>query len=147
MRYSDDNVGKARSRRVDQLFDLLADAPLPMTAVQMKDALGCERRMLQQAVHDLRIMLGDDDSINLVATRNGRGPWLYELTGNVDVARPWRADQYLHLTTRARTSQAIVASLQRATDGRTLEGRSARLWNRTLTYVIATLDDLEDSGA
>ena len=86
--------GDARARYAAELFDLLASTPNPMTGSQMRAMLGWRSRRFEQAVHDVRMVLGEDDSINLVATRPAKGgEWLYELTGSPGRARFWQANR------------------------------------------------------
>lgn len=140
--------GDARARYAAELFDLLASEPKPMTADDIMASLGWRSRRFEQAVHDVRITLGEDDTINLVATpQPGGGGWRYELTGAPATARPWQANRLVDLDSRIRTMRAVAASLRRALDARTIDGRKAKVLHRTLDYLIDTLDDLDGWGA
>lgn len=136
--------GDARARYAAELFDLLASEPGSLTGSVMRDRLGWRSRRFEQAVHDVRITLGDDDTINLVATSQpGGGEWHYELTGAAAIARPWQANRLVDLDSRIRTMRAVASSLRRALDARTVDGRRAKVLARTLDYLIETLDDLD----
>lgn len=132
-----------RTNRVNVLFDLLAGSPDGLTAGDIKAGLGCTKRLAENAIHDLRIVLGDSDTINVTCDPQGiRESWLYRLVGDIDGSRRWIANRLGDTETRLRTMQALAASLVNGSDGRTLDGRRARIIEKALRRLIEDLDDL-----
>lgn len=132
-----------RIDRVNVLFDLLAASPEGLTMGDIALGLGCGRRLADKAVHDLRIVLGDSDTINVPSDPQGRGePWLYFLKGDIDGNRRWITNRLGDTESRLRTMRALAASLVSGSDGRTVDGRRARLIERALRRLIEDLDDL-----
>jgi hypothetical protein len=92
----------------------------------------------------LRLLLGNDDQINLVCDPQGTGqPWLYRLIGDVDGARSWVANRLRDSETRIGTIRAICSSLVSATDGRSADGRRARIMDKGLTRILEDLAELD----
>lgn len=136
--------GDRRAARANALFDFLAGTPHAVTRAQMMDALGCSLSSVDVAIRDVRIALGGDDTINLVANvAPGSAPWLYELTGDPEVARFWQVNRLVDLITRARTMAAVAASIRRSLDARTIDGRKAKILAVALSRAIEDLDDLD----
>jgi anaerobic glycerol-3-phosphate dehydrogenase len=133
----------ARADRVNLLFDLLASEPDGLTITDIMTGLDCARRQANTAIHDLRIVLGDSDTINITCDPQGeREKWNYRLVGDLDGNRRWIANRLGDTETRLRTLRAIARSLVSGTDGRTLDGRRARLINKALQRLIEDLDEL-----
>ena len=131
-----------RAADAGALFDYLVDTPEPVVIDEIRAALGWTYRRTEQAIHDVRMALGADDSINLIAEPDGRGPWRYWLTGSAEDARWWQANRLVVLITQVRTNLAVAESIRRGIDGRTVEGRKARVLARTLGYIVDILDAL-----
>ncbi len=128
---------------MDKLFDYLADRPDGATMDEIAAVLDVTHRKAKRVVRELRLFLGGD-SINLTADPQGSGePWLYRLVGDVDNARAWVANQWRHAESRLETMIAFTESLLNATDGRSLEGRKARVLNR---HLVRAKEDLTEIG-
>jgi hypothetical protein len=133
----------ARENRRDELFDLLVALPDGVTVDDIKVALACSHRQANDAVHDLRLFLGSFDDVNLPANPNGpRERWTYVLVGNLDGCREWMANRVGDTHSRIRTMQAMMASCVQASDGRTVDGKRARVIERALRRLLEDLDDL-----
>jgi hypothetical protein len=83
-------------------------------------------------------------SINLICEPAGTGRWHYRLVGDLEQAKPWITNRVNDMRTRIRTIGNIAKSMVQATDGRSLEGRRARLIAKTLEALEAQLDALDD---
>jgi hypothetical protein len=132
----------ARDDRRDQLFDY-AVATTTMTIHDIAAELDVPIRVANEAVHDLRIFLGDFDSMNFPCEPDPddlNGPWLYRLAGTLDDVRLWATNRVGDAETRLRTIQAMLTSIVRATDGRTTEGRRARVMETALRHLVEDLD-------
>ena len=78
-----------RAALAGELFDHLV-AHSPSTLPEMCVALGRHRRITQQAIRDLRAILGTGDTINVVATPAGcRKSWNYELAACAPTSKWW----------------------------------------------------------
>lgn len=132
-----------RTERVGALFDLLAGEPDGLTVTDMRCALGCGVTATEQAIRDLRLTLGDSDSINVVCDPQGQGEeWRYRLVGDLDGNRRWIANRLGDTESRLRTMRAVATSLVAATDGRTLDGRRARLIDKALRRLVEDLEEV-----
>jgi hypothetical protein len=136
------------SKYVDELAGRLFDYAVGQPTFTNRQAMaGLEIKHLatfNQAARRLRLILGEDD-INLVCTPQGEGePWLYELVGNLENAGPWVRNRLRDLEARIETQHAVSRSLVTATDGRTVEGRKARLFAKTLGRLQEDLAELSD---
>lgn len=132
-----------RTERVTALFDILAGSPEGLTVDDMAAALGVSHHLTSDAIRELRLLLGDTDEINLICDPQGsRERWLYRLVGNLDGSRRWVANRLGDTESRLRTMQSIADSLVSATDGRTLDGRRARLIRKALVRLVEDLDEL-----
>lgn len=99
-------------------------------------ALGWDLATFNKVARRLRLILGDDDSINYVCDPGkAREPWTYRLVGDFSNARGWTANRLRDSEARLETVQSVTSSIARGTDGRTREGRRARL----ITSVIGGL--------
>ena len=104
-------------------------------------ALRRSDRITQQAIHDLRAILGTGDTINVAATPGGRGkPWLYELAACSPESKWWEANRIVDLHTRVETIRSVVVSMLAGLDGRTIDGRGQRLFKAALDNILTTLD-------
>jgi hypothetical protein len=135
----------ARSERRDHLFDLLVASPLGVTIIDIRDELGSTLSQARRAVQDLRRFLGDFDDVNVPAVSQGYNQrWLYTLVqGMTDATRWWTANRIVDTASRLVTMHAVAASIVRATDGRTIEGRKARMIEVGLRHLI---EDLQTIG-
>lgn len=139
-------MSPAREQRRDDVFDLLVSHPEGMTVHELADALGTNRRNADRAIHDLREYLGFWDDVNVPADNVEPGkPWKYRIAGDLDSIRPWCANRLADAETRIGTIQSMVASIVSATDGRSIEGRKARLIDRYLTRLVEDMELLVES--
>lgn len=123
------------------LFDYAVKTP-EWTVDDATAALGWTHPALNMAIRRLRLTLGEADDINLVCTPQGKGErWVYSLTGNVEMAKPWVDNRLRDMEARLETMAGVAKSLVAATDGRSAEGRRARLIERAVRHL------LEDLGA
>ena len=138
----------ARDQRRDELWDLAVANPTGITVDDMMAAHGWTHHQANQAIHDLRLFLGDTDQINFPCEPDGsRSRWKYRLVGRLDDVRGWIGNRIGDSETRLRTMQSMMASIVAATSGRTTEGRKARIMERALRRLVEDLDDLTLNGA
>src|SRR5690349_4691249 len=82
------------AEQVDDLFDFAAEHQQDgFTYQDVKTKFGWQRNHFIYVGRKLRNAL-DGDRENLVCTSQGKGrPWLYQLTGDPEVARFWTANR------------------------------------------------------
>jgi hypothetical protein len=136
-----------QDERMTALFDLLVASPEGLTWEQIANEMGWDRRATDKTIHDLRMFLGDDDTINLPAERPlDGGKWTYKLTGTFDLTAEWVNNRLQDFSTRLFTMYAMVKSLVKHLDGRTIEGRKAARWERHLRRLIEDLADIDEAS-
>lgn len=136
----------ATDEELSSLFDLIASKG-GQTILDIAAHLGVRVRRAQVVVHDLRQMFGHDDTVNLVCDPQGqRELWLYDFRGTLDGVTPWTGWSLAHVETRLETLEAVAASIERAADGRTIEGRRARILARAIRRAREDLADLNGAA-
>lgn len=126
-------------------FDFAADQSTGFTDRELAAHLGVDHRTVRDVIQKLRDVLGHDDSINLVCEPQGqRQKWLYRLVGNMEDSRWWAANRILDTERRIRTQYNVCRAMARATDGRTIEGRKARIFERSLQRLLEDVDALAE---
>jgi len=134
-------MSPARARRRDDLILLMIAQQSGQTVDDMMVALGCDHPQVNEAIRDVRLWLGDFDEVNLICDPQGTGQrWLYRLVGTLDEMRPWAANRVADSASRIRTMASMLASVVSATDGRSIEGRKARVMERSLRRLVEDLD-------
>jgi hypothetical protein len=132
------------AEKIGRLFDYATSKPEGFTYRDVEKDLGWKRPEFTKVHRMLRVLLGNDDQINLVCDPQGRNePWRYRLIGDVDGARPWVGNRLRDSETRIGTVQAVCTSLVKATDGRTADGRRARIMNKGLGRILEDLAELD----
>ena len=121
-----------RRIRVDELFGVLVAAPEGLTIYDIAEELGVSVPTARNAVRDLRIVFGQDSDINLTAQPRPLMPWLYQLTGSYEQARPWVTNRLGDLESRLETIEAVSGSIARGAPEGTFEQRRAQEINRTI---------------
>lgn len=138
----------ARDIRMGVLFDYLVAEPDGVTITQIESHLECSRKLANQAVRDLRIWCGDDDSMNVDCEQQGhRQRWLYKFVANWGDIKGWELNRLLDLVTRIETMRAVIASIDRGTDARTYDGKRSRIFKRHLLRMIEDLESLQEEIA
>jgi len=133
----------ARSVTADEvgsLFDLLASRGV--TKPEMCAHLEIGARRMDDVIRKLREVLGDDDTINLVAIPQHGGPWLYCLVGTYADAKVWTTNRTLDARSRLQSVNQVIASIARGADGRTTDGKMVRIVQRTIARAMEDLAEL-----
>jgi len=136
---------KAHDRALE-LFELLVDNPDGVTKPEIDAHLGCSAKAGRSAIRALRNELSDGDTINVITnpTPRGDGPYVYTLVGSfTDEARAWFGASSKQIDTRLDLMLWVSQSLAKATDGRTVEGRKARIRVKAFARLIEDLADAE----
>ncbi len=126
-----------RVEQVNNLFDLLSNDTGWVTRQQIADYLEMSHKSVDRVVRDLRITLGVSDSITVVARINKGGG--YRLVGRYEDAAPWATGRIADAETRIETLQFSMSSVVKATDGRTVEGKKARLVEMSMRHLLEQL--------
>jgi hypothetical protein len=129
----------------DELFDFAVAHPDGFTRSDVCSELTCSSRDFDSGVRELRAILGDDE-IFLVCWTQGRGEWRYQLVGTYDKSRQWGVWMLAHSEARIESQQWLYKALTRALDGRTTEGRKARMMERAMRHLHEELVAIGEDG-
>ncbi|HEY5985123.1 MAG TPA: hypothetical protein VIV12_01890 [Streptosporangiaceae bacterium] len=133
------------SEKIGRLFDYAAAQPEGFTYQDVEKELGWRRSQFIKVARQLRLMLGNDDQINLVCDVEARNaPWRYRLVGNFDQAREWGRNRTDDAESRLTTISGVLASVVKATDGRSRDGRRARIMQRAITRAKEDLAEIDN---
>lgn len=103
-------------------------------------------REFNDAVTGLRHIFAGDTT-TLICTPNGsREQWTYRLTDVMDDAEYWVDNRMQDTRARIRSIRSVTASLVKATDGRTRQGRMAREMNLTARQLVERLEMIEETA-
>ncbi|MPZ14297.1 MAG: hypothetical protein GEU73_07710 [Chloroflexi bacterium] len=136
-----------RWQRAEELFTLLADGDRDRDEICADR--GWDYSQMRQAVQQLRDMLAaDGDVINVVAEPNGwQQPWMYGLRDGGAILDPeqsrWMTNRLGDTERRIKTISHVLDAAVNATDGRTVEGRKARIYElhlRRAAEEVALMD-------
>ncbi len=133
----------SRIAKVNAAFDLLVEGP--QTGQELAKHLDVTVTTAQRVVHDLRLTLGNNDTITVMTNHQGRPnePHLYELVGNYEDSIQWRKGRISDIEARLVTAEYSIMPIARGADGRTVEGKKAAKIERTLRYLreeLAAMD-------
>jgi hypothetical protein len=134
-----------RQERVVLLFDFLVAHPERVTMKQIMAHTRWAKSVTKQAIRDLRLSMGDQDTINLVCDPDPsqpRGQYLYGLVGTVEKSRAWQTTRLLDTESRIETQLAVASSISAGTDGRSRDGKRARLIKKALGRLLEDLREL-----
>lgn len=135
-------VHKAVDEHAGALFDFaVGRGDLGFTHLDAQAALGWERKQFADACRKLRAILKGEPANLVCSQQELRAPWVYRLTAEQGHSREWQANRLMDAETRLETIENVAASLVKATDAHSLEGRRARIIQRG---VSRTLEDLAD---
>ena len=119
----------------ESIFDLLSDGT-PRTVHQIAAHQNVGLEAVRAGIRWLRIVLAESDDVNIVATPQKNAPWLYSLTGDMEVAQPWVSNRMEDARSRLETMRAVVA---------VMAGREAKIIRRGLSRIMEDLDDLKSA--
>src|SRR5262245_36291444 len=128
------------------LFDLLMDRD-SVTIDEIAAYLAVTKTRADVVVRDFRLLFGDDDTINLVATPSGqRERWDYSLQGTLEGAERLALNRIAEERSRRDPMAAGLGSFERGIHGRTLAWRQARILRRAITRAREDLADLMEEA-
>lgn len=127
----------------DRVDELLAYAMVRgddgFTNEQAMSYLGCALDQFNRAVRTLRARSTGD--VTLVCTPQAQGDlWQYRLVGSYAEAETWIKNRQRDSLTRVRTMESVALVMVNATDGRSVEGRVARLEHSTYRHLRESID-------
>lgn len=131
------------NERVNELFDYLVLNP-GVTQEEMAAALNVPTSVIRNTIRLLRRVCGEDDTVNLVCEPNGpvNEAWVYTLVGTMDNSEWWLRNRFHDLEARLETAGSVLAAIERGLDGRSAEGRRARIWHRALERAREDIEEL-----
>lgn len=135
---------KAREERAGLLYDFAVAHPAGFTNTEAMDEFGWSLRRFNEAVQTLRDILGNDDTISFVCSPQGQNEdWRYQLVGTYGDMRPWTTNRLIDAERRVITIGNVTGPIVRNSDGRTVEGKKARMINNFAHYMKAQFELLE----
>src|SRR5262245_756981 len=130
----------ADERRAEQLREYAESKPDGFKNHEAEAEFGWDRVQFNTATRVLRLMLGDADEIAFICEPDGwMNAWTYKLVGTTEDASPWTKNRVQDSKSRLVTMQATATALVRGTDGRTPEGKEARIIERHTTRALEDL--------
>lgn len=127
-----------------RLFDYAVTQPEGFTADDACAELFISYSHFVKCVRRLRLILAPDDTINLIADRQGKNErWRYRLVGTLAESMWWGTNRRKDGLSRLQTMKAVNHSILTSTDGRTMEGRRARVIDKGLSRLIEDLEELD----
>lgn len=133
------------AEKMGRLFDYAAEHPDGFTYRDVENDLGWSKPYFIKVARQLRLMLGNDDTINLVCDVQGRWqPWIYRLVGNFDHSRGWCRNRTDDAESRLATIGSILASVLNATDGRSRDHRRAKIMQRAISRAREDLAEIDN---
>ncbi len=131
-----------RERRANRLFDFACEQPNGFTREEGMAEIGGGRSDFTRALRDVRVALGEDE-INVVSEPRGASEsWRYRLVGTWDEAAPWAGRRTENICAQLTTVYSVAGSIVAATDGRTFDGRRARLVRKVVGRLVEDLAEL-----
>lgn len=108
---------------------------------ELADMLGVSSQETRTAVRELRRQLQTEDQ-NIVCVPTGwRQPWEYFLTGDLVNAKPWTRNRLDDAASRLESLRFVFQSIADSTDGRSADGRKARIY---LRHVSRAIEDVSE---
>ena len=137
-----DEWRSSRVEKVNMVFDLLVDGS--KTGQQLATELDVAATTVIRIIHDLRLVLGHDDTITVITEPQGlKEPHLYTLVGNYEQSVQWRHGRISNIEARLRVDEYSMMSIARGTDKRTVDGKKAVKIERTLRYLREELAEMD----
>lgn len=134
-----------KDTRAGLLYDYAVTRPEGFTYKDIDREFRWDRHRFLGVVRRLRSILGAEDITLTCTPGRSREPWVYQLVGTYDAARPWATNRVGDLESRLQTIHHVAQSLTNGSDGRTLEGKKARLIERTVRHLVENLADLAET--
>lgn len=139
-----------QEERANVLFDLLAESD--HTYVTIGDATGWTRGQIIKAVQVLRdILAANGDVISVVSDPQGsREPWLYGLRAGIQITSAeesqWITNRFGDAERRLTTIKHVLEVAVQSLDGRSTEGKKARIYHMHLKRAEEEIALLTDNG-
>jgi len=131
---------------MENLYDYAVRAVDGFTIEDAAKALDADLDQVRVAIYDLRRLFLADDEINLICRpEHGRARWTYRLVGTREASEFWTTNRTKDAKTRLITIGSVCRSIVNATDGRTRQGREARIILRHVERAEEDLADLQAS--
>jgi len=131
--------------RAGRLFDALAETPDGLSLDQIIGTLKVPQRTAEQVLRVLRLLLGEGDDLFVVCDRDDDGIYRYRLMSAKAVVdaewSQWTGTRTVDLESRLILFIAASKAAVAATDGRSKEGKIARIMER---YMLRLAEDLAE---
>lgn len=133
------------------IYDVLADAPDGMTIYDIAVKIDLPVHSCRRAMRNARLTLAEGDTLFVIAEPQGpREPWLYKLVDGKVLVRPdesgWTTNRVGDAQSRVHLLHVAMDVAARATDGRSIEGRKARVMAKSLRRLDEDLTEIDETG-
>lgn len=138
----------AVDKRAEELYDILSNGD--QTSHQITDKMVWSHWQLMSAVQNLRdILAANGDVISVTAEPQGhREPWLYGLRAGKAIidteTSQWLPNRLQDTERRIKTIRHVLEAAVNSLDGRTTDGKKARIYHLHITRAqeeVAMLDE------
>lgn len=134
--------------KAGQLFDFASGHARGFVFKQVHDKFGWERYTFGRAVRRVRRILRSNSDGTLICTPQGMSePWRYQLTGNWQEAAPWAHNRIGDVESRLETIEDVTVGVLQVTDGRSADGRKAKLVVKVIRRLREDISDIEQAAA
>lgn len=133
------------------IFDYLVSHPDGGTVHDFAEALSFPLPTIRRGIRDARMILGEGDTLFILCEPQGaREPWRYYLVDGSQVVNMEESNWAVNRIHDAQSRVALIATAmrvaERATDGRTLEGKKARVLARACSRLVEDLEEIDLGG-
>jgi hypothetical protein len=133
------------------IYDALADAPGGMSIYDIAERVNMPVYACRKAMRSTRLTLAEGDTLFVIAEPQGpREPWLYQLVDGktlVDAEHSgWTTNRIGDAQSRVHLLSEAMGVAARATDGRSIPGRKARVMAKALHRLDEDLTEIDEAG-
>jgi plasmid maintenance system antidote protein VapI len=134
-----------------EIFDDFVAHPDGLTVHDLAEDLHLPLDAIRRGIRETRLILAEDDTLFILADPQGpREPWLYRLVDGaklIDMTETtWTANRIHDAQSRVHLMYAAMRVAARATDGRSKDGKKARILARACGRLVEDLDDIDLGG-
>lgn len=136
----------AASLRAEELLAFASSKPEGFTKSEACADLDWGHYDFVTAVNSLRRVLATDELTLVCNPSRWREQWVYELVSGIEDGSPWVRNRLQDPEARFETIGSVATSIVNATDGRTAEGRKARLIEKAIRRLREDLAEIDMYG-
>lgn len=131
------------NERAQALIDFAEALPEGFVWTEAAEELGLDRSQFYRTVRVVRLALADQGWNLVCDPQEVHEPFLYRLVGTHEDSARWARERLDDSATRLGTIEAVAATVVGVTDGRTADGKKARLIHDTVHFLVGRLAALD----